>query len=134
VVKDTARRRLPLTAGGEQPYVDTGPGAGPPDALVLDIGEDIGALLLYSDESLLGTEIDITPLGAPRSHHVHTMIRRRRIVGHDVIVGVYPQLTAGYYTIWANHGVSLTEVEIVGGQVSEVRIGEAKFESERMSL
>jgi hypothetical protein len=30
----------------EAPYVDEGPTDGPPDALVLDIGDDIGALVL----------------------------------------------------------------------------------------
>src|SRR5271170_3391997 len=72
----------------EAPYVDEGPTAGPPDALVLDIGEDIGALILYAEEGCLGQEIDLTPIGAPRSHHMHTMIRRRRGVGREFIVGV----------------------------------------------
>jgi hypothetical protein len=65
----------------EAPYVDEGPTDGPPDALVLDIGDDIGALILYAEEECLGQEIDLTPVGAPRSHHMHTMIRRRRGVG-----------------------------------------------------
>jgi len=38
----------------EAPYVDEGPTNGPPDALVLDIGEDIGALILYAEEGCLG--------------------------------------------------------------------------------
>lgn len=123
---DAARRLLPLTAtGGEQPYVDPGPGHGTTEPIVLDIGGDIGALLLYADEGSVGIEVDLTPVGAPRSHHVHTMIRRRRIVGHDVIVGVYPELQAGTYTVWANHGEALTQVEIVGGQVTETTIGRA---------
>ncbi len=86
--------------GGEQSYEDPGPLSGPPDALVLDIGDDIGALVLYADESCLGAEVDITPTGAPRSHHIHTMIRRRRASGRDVVAGLYPQLAAGTYTVW----------------------------------
>ncbi len=48
----------------EVPYVDEGPTQGPPEALVLDIGDDIGALVLYAEESCLGMEIDLTPVGA----------------------------------------------------------------------
>ena len=84
----------------EAPYVDEGPTDGPPDALVLDIGGDIGALILYAEEGCLGQEIDLTPVGAPRSHHMHTMIRRRRGVGREFIAGVYPELCEGLYTVW----------------------------------
>ena len=76
----------------EAPFVDEGPTEGPPEALVLDIGDDIGALVLYADEACLGMEIDLTPVGAPRSHHIHTMIRRRRAVDREFIAGVYPEL------------------------------------------
>jgi hypothetical protein len=79
----------------EAPYVDEGPTAGPADALVLDIGGSVGALVLYADPSCLGIEIDLTPVGAPRSHHMHTMIRRRRAVDREFIAGVYPELLEG---------------------------------------
>jgi hypothetical protein len=109
---------------GEQPFEDTGPRTGPPDALVLDIGGDVGALILFADESCLGQEVDVTPAGAPRSHHMHTMIRRRRATGKDFIAGVYPELREGLYTIWGiGHGGPLGEVAIVGGQVSEFHGG-----------
>ena len=80
------------------------PTQGPPESLVLDIGDDIGAPVLYADESCLGMEIDLTPLGAPRSHHGHTMIRRRRAVEREFIAGVYPELVEGVYTVWGSTG------------------------------
>jgi hypothetical protein len=104
---------------GEAPFVDTGPLDGPPEALVLDIGGDIGALLLYADEVCLGREIDLTPAGRPRSHHLHTMVRRRRAVDEDVIVGVYCEVVAGRYTVWGLDGEPLGEVEVNGGAVTE---------------
>jgi len=106
-------------ASTEAPYVDEGPNAGPAEALVLDIGGDIGALILYSEEACLGMEIDVTPVGAPRSHHMHTMIRRRRAADRELIAGVYPQLVEGTYTVWGIDGQPLGEVDIVGGHVSE---------------
>lgn len=98
--------------------MDPGPGNGRADAVVLDIGGDVGALIVYAGESALGTEIDLTPVGAPRSHHTHTMIRRRRLVGRDIFAGVYPELTEGRYSIWGHDSV-VGEVEVVGGRVSE---------------
>lgn len=107
-------------AAGEQPYVDPGPGSGPPDALVLDIGGDIGALIVYADEPWLGAEVDLSPVGVPRSHHLHTMVRRRRVSGYDVFAGLYPEVQQGSYTIWApTNGSPLGTVEVIGGQVAE---------------
>src|ERR1700734_2906630 len=100
----------------EAPYVDAGPTVGPAEALVLDIGGDVGALILYSEESCLGLEIDVTPVGAPRSHHMHTMIRRRRAVDREVIAGVYPELLEGTYTVWGIDNQPLGDVAVVGGQ------------------
>jgi hypothetical protein len=113
----------------EAPYVDEGPVVGPAEALVLDIGGDIGALILHSDASCLGLEIDLTPVGAPRSHHVHTMIRRRRAVDREFIAGVYPELVEGAYTVWGIDDQPLGEVHIVGGQVSEFRSGDCRSHS-----
>jgi hypothetical protein len=73
---------------------------GAPDALVLDIGDDVGALIIYADEACLGSAIDLTPVGAPQSHHIHTMIRRRRATDRDVIAGLFPELREGVYTVW----------------------------------
>lgn len=118
---------IPLgSGGGEQPFVDTGPTSGPPEALILDIGDDVGALLLYATEACLGQEIDLTPAGVPRSHHLHSMVRRRRGVDREFIVAVYPEVTAGTYTVWGIDGGPLGQVEIVGGEVSEFQGGDCR--------
>jgi hypothetical protein len=114
---------------GEAPFVDSGPLDGPPEALVLDIGGDVGALILYADEACLGQEIDLSPVGMPRSHHTHTMIRRRRAVTQEFIAGVYPALQAGSYTVWGLDGEPLGETTINGGQVSEFRAGDCHLGS-----
>jgi hypothetical protein len=110
----------------EKPYVDEGPMAGPVEALVLDIGGDIGALVLYAEESCLGQEIDLTPTGSPRSHHMHTMIRRRRAVDREFIAGVYPELAEGSYTVWGLDNRPLGEIHIAGGAVSEFQAGNCR--------
>jgi hypothetical protein len=108
---------------GEAPFVDSGPLSGPIDSLVLDIGGDTGALILYADESCLGQEIDLTPAGTPRTHHLHTMIRRRRASHREFIAGVFAEVQAGDYTLWGLDGTALGTITIVGGEVSEFHGG-----------
>jgi hypothetical protein len=95
-----------------------------PESLILDIGGDVGALVLYADASCLGQEIDITRAGLPRSHHTHTMIRRRRSLDKELVAGVYPELESGTYTVWGLDGNALAEVVIDGGQVTEFDAGD----------
>jgi len=108
-------------SAGEEPFVDRR--SDTPESLVLDIGGKVGALVLYADESCLGVEIDVTPAGQPRSHHTHTMIRRRRAVTREFVAGVYPELPAGVYTVWGTDGDVLTELRVAGGRVTEFDAG-----------
>lgn len=115
----------PSRAGREVPFDGAEPRTGPPDALVLDIGGDIGALIIYADERCLGAEVDITPAGTPQSHDLHTMVRRRRATGHDVIAGLYPEVLQGTYTVWGlGHSGPVGEVTVRGGHVSEFQGGD----------
>ncbi len=111
----------PDQSTGEEPFVDRISDA--PESLILDIGGEVGALVLYADESCLGAEIDVSPAGQPRSHHAHTMIRRRRAVDREFVAGVYPELRAGAYTVWGLDGAVLTELLVAGGRVTEFDAG-----------
>jgi hypothetical protein len=112
--------------GAEPAFVDEGPLSGPAESLVLDIGGDVGALVLFAELICLGLEIDLTPVGECRSHHLHTMIRRRRAVDREFVAGVYPELTSGTYVVWGVDGQPLGQVVIVGGTVSEFQAGDCR--------
>lgn len=86
---------------------------------ILDIGDDVGALLLVTGPEYRGREIEVSPLGEPAAR-VHTAVRERRLGDRTVFAGLYPALPAGTYRIWADRGGLVDEVTIVGGQVSEV--------------
>ena len=116
----------PLPRSAEAPVVDEGPRTGPPDALVLDIGGDVGALILYADEDLIGREIDITPAGEHHHHGVHTAIRRRRAADRDTVCGVYPELKEGAYTVWGLDGSPIAHLRIEGGSVREYNAGDCR--------
>lgn len=102
----------------ESSYVDPGLSTAPPDSVVLDIGGDVGALIVYTTEDWIGFELDLTPAGERRSHQVHTGVRRLRLIGRDVFAAVYPDVVEGGYTVWGPDG-PLGEVEVTGGAVAE---------------
>ena len=86
---------------------------------VLDIGGDVGALVLYTDERYLDREVEISPLG-DESRPVHTAIHERRVGEQVLFAGVYPELPAGMYRIWTDDPLLQDRVRIVGGEVAEV--------------
>ncbi|GAC1380248.1 MAG: hypothetical protein NVSMB33_06140 [Ktedonobacteraceae bacterium] len=83
---------------------------------VLDIGEDVGALVIYTREELRGQQIDVSPKGNDWQK-THTDVLERRANGRPVFAALFLSLRAGDYTIWSN---PISEVTIIGGQVAEV--------------
>lgn len=84
---------------------------------VLDIGGDIGALIIYTSEELRGKEIQVSLKGTRATKLVHTAIWERRFNGRTVFSGIYPALPKGDYIIWTHPS---REITIVGGSVAEV--------------
>ena len=85
--------------------------------VLLDLGADTGALVLYTPPALLGAEIEISPdtAGAPRTH---AAVRARPVPGGTRYAVVYEGLAAGRYTIWRNHDTPGGQVTVTGGQVT----------------
>jgi hypothetical protein len=84
-------------------------------SVVLDIGGNIGALVLWVPADLCGEELELTPLD-PAMKKVHTEVRERNLEAGVVAAAVYPQLAEGDYEI----DRSAQRVSIVGGQITEV--------------
>jgi hypothetical protein len=87
--------------------------------VVFDIGDDIGALIVYLDEVLEGTEVPIEWDRNP-DKDVHTGVWRRSVGADSVVVAVYPELIEGRYHLPALGGHAARDVNIVGGQVAEI--------------
>jgi hypothetical protein len=130
-------------ASPENPHAGQG-------AVVLDIGGDVGALIVSTPAHLAGVEIEICPAGARgrvpdegagwwagtwRAHHhdqasdhehgpawPHVGVLRRALGGVDQCAAVFPGLRAGRYDLWIkpDHSTALT-ASVVGGQVSTVQ-------------
>jgi hypothetical protein len=86
---------------------------------VLDIGEDIGALVIYTGPELHGHEIEVSPR-ANETRRTHTAVLERRVNGCSMFAALFLALQAGDYIIWAPNPTLPAAVTIVGGQVAEV--------------
>ncbi len=86
---------------------------------VLDIGEDIGALVIYTREELRGNELEVSLKGSD-TKRTHTAVHERRFNGRTVFAGVFPALPAGEYKIWWDEPQPTHEVTIIGSHVAEV--------------
>ena len=92
---------------------------GPRWSAVLDVGGDVGALILYTAEELLGAEIEVSPVDDP-ARRTHTQVLRRSAGASSVCAGLYLALDAGSYRIWGATDGQADEVTIEGGRVAEV--------------
>ena len=101
----------------------TEPAAGPsgPGTVVLDLGVDVGALILYTPADLDGAEIEISLDDEPGARRTHSAVRQRRLPGAPAYAAVYPGLRAGQYTIWRDEHSPAATVTITGGQVTSCR-------------
>jgi hypothetical protein len=89
-----------------------------PETVVLDIGKDVGALIIYTTAELRGREIEVSPRGS--ATRVHVEVLERRIRHQPVYAAVFPGLRAGDYDIWENFPDHSGAVTIVGGAVVTV--------------
>ncbi len=89
-----------------------------PTSVVLDIGGDVGALVLYTPDAYRGREIEVSPVagGARR----HTSVRERRVAGRTFCAAVYSELEAGEWRILGDDPELPDQVWIEGGAVAEV--------------
>jgi hypothetical protein len=94
--------------------------AGPsgPGTVVLELGADVGALVLHTPAELDGREIEISPEEAVTSRRTHSMVRPRHMTNGTRYAAVYPDLAAGPYTIWADEQHPAGQVVIAGGRVT----------------
>jgi hypothetical protein len=89
-------------------------------SVVLELGGDIGVLVLHAPARLHGTEIDISPESGsgPHGRRTHSLVRERVTASGISYAAVYPGVPAGRYTIWGDDGVPAGTVVISGGEVA----------------
>lgn len=90
-----------------------------PEYVVLEIGEDVGALIVHTDAELHGVEIEISPAGddAQRSHKE---VLERSTGGRPAYTAVFDRVPEGAYTLWTAGVPRARNVTVAGGQVAEL--------------
>ncbi len=91
-------------------------------AVVLDIGGDIGALVVYTGAEDDAAEIDISSGTDPTAPRSHNQVHPRRAPAGTIYSAVYPSLAAGEYTLWRDEHAPEATVMIRGGQVTEYHL------------
>jgi hypothetical protein len=104
-----------FTIGGEK----TGPSEGP---VVLEIGGDVGAAVVFTSLELEDTEIEIRRLPSDWNG-THVAVRKRPSVGPPVCAAVFGHLLEGSYELRRRHVASdvvvVHRLEVTGGKVAE---------------
>jgi hypothetical protein len=90
-------------------------------APVLDIGGDIGALVVQLAAVPVTGELEACPAGRPDARF-HTGVHERRVGDRVVAVAVYPALHAGAYEILDERLAPVARSLVTGGEVSELRL------------
>ncbi|WP_406077329.1 phospholipase [Micromonospora sp. NBC_00858] len=85
-------------------------------SVVLELGGETGALIVYTGQDLLGREIEISRDGAQRTH---SAVRERRVRDGSFHTAVYPDLPAAIYTVWWDDDVRVGTVSVHGGGIAE---------------
>jgi hypothetical protein len=122
------------TSSVENPFAGQG-------SVLLDIGGDIGALVVTMPDGMVGTEVEIRPVGMEGSHphghehhhdhdhdhgsgdHLaHVAVVNRPAGDRHVPSLVFPELVAGRYELFEKGGGQhvVLRAEIDGGEVTSV--------------
>jgi hypothetical protein len=101
----------------------TEPAAGPsgPGTVVMDLGADVGALILFTPARMDGKEIEISRNDDPGGRRTHSQVRQRHVATVTKYAAVYPGLHAGQYTIWGDDQRPAITTVITGGQITSCR-------------
>jgi hypothetical protein len=87
--------------------------------VVLDIGGDVGALIVHADVALLGAEVEISPTGAD-DRRSHKDVLQREINGRPAYTAVFDRLREGTYTLWVDGIARARGVAVSGAAIAEL--------------
>jgi hypothetical protein len=90
-----------------------------PEAVVLDIGADLGALIVHTAANMHGVEVEISATGQDESRS-HKEVLERQINGRPAYTAVFDKLREGSYALWVDGVAVQREVLVSGGAISEL--------------
>jgi hypothetical protein len=90
-----------------------------PEAVVLDLGGEIGALIIHTSAEMLGVEVEISAVGHDRDRS-HKDVLEREINGRAAFTAVFDKISEGTYTLWVDDVAVERDVVVPGGAVAEL--------------
>jgi hypothetical protein len=94
-----------------------------PEHVMLDLGPGVGALVLHTDATLHGAEIEISPSGSD-GNRSHKQVHERPVAGRPLYGAVFDRLPAGGYTLWLDDRPLRRDVAVAGESVTEISLKE----------
>jgi hypothetical protein len=88
-------------------------------SVVMEVGGDIGALVVYTPDALAGQEIELARRGDDHQF-VHTEVRERQLPDGVIYAGVFPAVPEGEYTLLSLAALPALDVNVEGGRVAEL--------------
>jgi hypothetical protein len=90
-----------------------------PEFVVLDLGGDLGALVIHADPDLHGVEIEISPADDD-AHRSHKEVLERSTVEGPAFTAVFDRIPVGEHTLWLDGEPMARGVRIEAGAVAEL--------------
>jgi hypothetical protein len=87
--------------------------------VMVDIGEEAGALIVHTGSDLQGIEIEISPAGMDEARQ-HVAILQRMMNGRSFWAAVFPSLAPGVYSLWRPGRPAPDQVSISAATITEV--------------
>jgi len=95
----------------------------PGPASLLDIGGDVGAVVVQLPADPPTGELTACRRGDPAAHF-HTGVHRREVGDSAAWVAVFPDVTEGDYSLLNDDGVEHTPFSVAGGRVTTLDLGD----------
>jgi hypothetical protein len=86
---------------------------------LLDIGGDVGALVVYLPAPPPSGELEACPAGQPAARF-HTGVHLRDTGVGPAHVALFPEVVEGSYDLLDEAGSPLARIDVAGGRVSEL--------------
>jgi hypothetical protein len=88
---------------------------------VLDVGGEVGALVVHLAAVPAGGELEAQPAGEP-SRRFHTGVHLRDVGGRTAPVALFPAVAQGRYQLLDASHRPMATVEVAGGRVTELHL------------
>ena len=98
---------------------DLDPSPGVRTSPVLDIGGEVGALVVYLATEPPTGELEACPVDDPTARF-HTGVHRRAVGRGAAWTAVFPEVAGGSYHLLDDDGAPLAHVTVTGGSVAHV--------------